>query len=120
MAQHYKLDALLERERTMGAMIIKVGFTILLLFILCLPGCNDPECAIVIKEPSPVYEDYPEGGPPTSKVIAVLEKGERKEVIHTRWSKDCEWFKVRLKDGRIGYVGWNAKFSIEPYDKGKK
>lgn len=91
----------------MGKIIIGV----VMLIVAKLTGCKKTE-VVVIEAPTSVYEDYPESGPPTSKVIAVLNKGETAEFIHARYAKDCEYLKIRLKDGRTGYVGWNGKYTV--------
>jgi uncharacterized lipoprotein NlpE involved in copper resistance len=85
-----------------------------MLVAFSLIGCNKSDFIIVVEAPTSVYEDYPKGGPPTAKVIAILEKGETKEVLQTRYAKDCEYLKIRLQDGRTGYVGWDGKYNVVP------
>lgn len=76
-------------------------------------GCNNSNFALTAETPTPVYEDYPSSGQPRANVIAVLNKGEKAEIIHARYAKDAAYYKVRLNDGREGYVGWEGKFKIE-------
>lgn len=102
----------------MGKITINLQLVVVLLSIMsCLFACNDAKFMIVVEAPTPVYEDYPKSGPPTSKVITVLDKGETRTVIHSRHSKDCEYLKIRLKDGQTGYVGWSGKYKVMPIDK---
>ena len=82
--------------------------------ILSFVGCSKTHYAVIVEAPTSVYEDYPTDGPPTSKIIAILDKGETVEVIHTRYAKDAQYLKIRLKDGRTGYVGWNGKYKVVP------
>jgi hypothetical protein len=68
---------------------------------------------IIADEPLNVYSIYPESGMPSQdKVIAVLHKGEACSVIYIRHSKDFQFYKIRLKDGREGYVQFGDKFRI--------
>ncbi len=50
-------------------------------------------------------------------VIAVLEKGDRGRVIHIRYSKDFMFYKIKLDDGRMGYVMYGDKFKVVKKDK---
>src|SRR5690242_18405118 len=69
---------------------------------------------VVADEPTPVYSDYPAGGLPKENLtIAVLQKGESVDVITARYSKEFMFYKVRLKDGRKGFVMYHAsKFRV--------
>lgn len=81
--------------------------------IMNLLGCNSEKFTLAAETPTPVYEDYPSDGPPKEKSIAVLYPGETVEIIQTRYAKDAAYYKVRLKNGQEGYVGWGGKFKIE-------
>jgi uncharacterized lipoprotein NlpE involved in copper resistance len=89
-----------------------------MLVAFSLVGCNKTDFMIIVEAPTSVYEDYPGSGPPTTKVIAILAKGETKEVLQTRYAKDCQYLKIRLEDGRTGYVGWDGKYKIVPKTSG--
>lgn len=56
----------------------------------------------VLKEPYPL--NYPSTKPRPNTVIAVLKKGERVKVINYRYGKDYMVYKIKLQDGRNGYV----------------
>jgi len=83
------------------------------LTVVTLMGCNNGDFVLIAETPTSVYGDYPSDGPPHAKVIAVMSKGDIAGVIYTRYAKDAAYYKVRLKDGREGYVGWDGKFKIE-------
>jgi hypothetical protein len=88
------------------------------LTVTILIGCNSGDFVLVAETPTSVYEDYPSGGPPRDKIIAVMNKGDTADVVHTRYAKDAAYYKVRLKDGRKGYVLWeDGKVKIEPVKK---
>ena len=88
------------------------------LTVTTLMGCNSGDFVLIAETPTSVYEDYPSGGPPRAKVIAVMNKGDTAAIIHTRYAKDAAYYKVRLKDGREGYVLWeDGKVKIEPVKK---
>ena len=99
----------------MGKITCVLGSISVAIFLaLSFNGCNNPNQLVIIQAPTSMYEDYPKSGPPTAKVIAILNKGETAEVIHVRWAKDCEYLKVRVKDGRTGYIGWDGNYKIVP------
>ncbi len=82
---------------------------------LSFTSCKKAETMIVAEEPTKVFKSYPDSGPPKqSEVLAVLNKGEFGDVIHARYSKDFMFYKIRLKDGREGYVWVGDKFRVVP------
>jgi hypothetical protein len=89
--------------------ISKTTFWVVML--MSLTACKRSE-EVIIEAPTSVYEDYPGSGAPTSKIIAILNKGTVAEFVYARYAKDCEYLKIRLKDGRTGYVGWDGKYSV--------
>ena len=56
----------------------------------------------VLEQPYPL--NYPSTNPKPNRVIAVLEKGEKVEVVNDRYGKNYLVYKIHLKDGRTGYV----------------
>lgn len=84
------------------------------MLILSLLSCNKTDTTIIVEEPTKVFKNYPDSGPPNQdEVVAVLNKGETGAVIHSRYSKDFMYYKIRLKDGRKGYVMFGDKFRVE-------
>jgi len=82
--------------------------------ILSLLSCNNTDSMVIVEEPTRVYKNYPDSGPPNqNEVITVLTKGETGAVIHSRYAKDAMYYKIRLKDGRKGYVMFGDKFRVE-------
>jgi hypothetical protein len=56
----------------------------------------------VLEKPFP--ENYPSTNPEPNAVIAVLEKGVTVELLGDKHGKDYKVYKVRLNDGRTGYI----------------
>lgn len=83
--------------------------------IMIVISCKNSEFIVVAEEPTRVFKSYPDSGPPKQdEEIAILNKGETGVVIHSRYSKDFMFYKIRLKDGREGYVWVGDKFSVVP------
>ncbi|HRQ15366.1 MAG TPA: hypothetical protein PK205_18870 [Promineifilum sp.] len=78
---------------------------------------NEPEFVLISEASTTVYEDYPTDGPPRAKVVGVMNEGDEALIIHTRYAKDAAYYKVRLQDGREGYVGSDGRFEIAPAKK---
>lgn len=92
--------------------------SVVVLTVTTLMGCNSGDFMLTAETTTSVYEDYPSDGSPRTKVIAVMNKGDTAAIIHTRYAKDAAYYKVRLKDGREGYVLWeDGKVKIEPVKK---
>jgi hypothetical protein len=91
-----------------------IGMTLLML--IGSSSCNSADSIVTANGPVDVFETYPKNEP-GNKVIAVLNKGESAPVIHTRYSKDFMFYKVRLADGREGYVMFGDGFTVEPKQK---
>lgn len=90
-----------------------VKMQLVALLFLSVLGCKD-NMIVVADEPTKVFKSYPDSGPPKQdEVVAVLNKGETGAVIHSRHSKDFMFYKIRLKDGREGYVWVGDKFRVE-------
>ncbi len=58
----------------------------------------------LLENPSPKYYAFP------NRVVTVLETGTWLKVVKVRYGKDYVTYKVRLSDGRSGYVigGWGV------------
>jgi hypothetical protein len=86
----------------------------MVMLILSLLSCKNTDTIVTAEEPTRVFKGYPDSGPPKKdEVVAVLNKGETGIVIHSRYSKDFMYYKIRLKDGREGYVWVGDKFRVE-------
>ena len=76
----------------------------------CIRG-NDSK--VIAYDEVMVYRDYPPSGPPEQKqVIAVIAKGTVSDVIQERYSKDFMYYKIKIRDGREGYVWVGDKFTV--------
>lgn len=97
--------------------LMSIGF--FLLMFGWFSGCNDSgkvifyESTDVLQNPYPL--DYPSAKPIQNKVIAVLNRGDEALIITHNYGKDYLAYKVRLADGRIGYVIYKeGAFRIMP------
>ncbi|MBF0474980.1 MAG: SH3 domain-containing protein [Deltaproteobacteria bacterium] len=87
----------------------------LIALVMGLISCKNTDMMVIAVEPTRVFKSYPDSGPPKQdEVIAVLNRGEACAVIHSRYSKDFMFYKIRLKDGREGYVWAGDKFRVLP------
>ena len=100
----------------MGKMIRRTWvFGVAALGAVSIVSCESkPKFVLIVEVLTTVYEDYPTDGPPHSRIVGVLHEDDIAPIIHTRYAKDAAYYKVRLQDGREGYVGWDGKFNIEP------
>ena len=91
-------------------LILAVGITI------CISGgimgCNDIKDVIVVEGPTKVLSDPECSFYKGAKEIAVLDKGDKVTVIGVRYPKDCMVYKIKLADGRIGYITYGDNFKV--------
>lgn len=105
-----------------------IGIFVLIATIsFCVGGCGEEERRTIIAEDRiEVYEDYRkdkegkkrlvrESSKQDFKVLYYLNKGERVKVLKEIHAKDGGYLKVKLSDGREGYMvyGINIKFEKE-------
>jgi hypothetical protein len=98
----------------MGKIAYFVGIGMAVLMILGIVAC-DTGLIVIADEPTRVFKDYQEvtyRNQGKDQVIAVMNKGETAEVITERYTKDYMFYKIRLKDGRVGYVWVGDKFRV--------
>lgn len=88
-------------------------------FLIILFGCNKKELIVIVDGPTQVFKEYPESGvPDKNQVITIINKGENYEVVKTNYSKDFMFYKIKLNDGRVGYLWSGDDFHVK--DKGGK
>jgi hypothetical protein len=63
---------------------------------------------VIIEEPTDFLKT-----PNDKDLMEVLDKGEIGRIIHSRYYKGLRYYKIRLNDGREGYVKNGKKFRIE-------
>lgn len=95
---------------------VSLGLLVTLFIVGITNYISGPELILVAESSINVYEDYPSGGPPTAKIIGMMNEGEKAPIIHIRYAKDTAYYKVRTQDGTKGYIGWYGKFRIEPVE----
>lgn len=99
----------------MGKITPYVRIIGMIALVMSLISCKNTDMMVIAEEPTRVFKGYPDSGPPKQdEVVAVLNKGETGAVIHSRYSKDFMFYKIRLKDGREGYVWVGDKFRVVP------
>jgi len=97
--------------------VLLEGF-ILMLTIGILYGCDNNDLIVVINEPTnvlaaPSLQEYEKGSSGPPNVVTVLKKGETAEVIGKEYGKSYLAYKIRLSDGRTGYIiSYGDKFRV--------
>lgn len=76
-------------------------------------GCDNKKQIVIIEKPTELLEKPDRKDSPRNRVIAQLNKGVRAEVIHTRYSKEYMFYKIRTEDGLVGYVMWDPSVMRE-------
>src|SRR3954447_23773207 len=97
-------------------LILKLHLLIILMAILTM-SCDENEYRgiAIAEEPTRVYSDYDGPDPDPKLTLVVLRKGESVDVFAKVYGKDSMYFKVRLKDGRTGYLLYHGdKFRVVP------
>ena len=72
----------------------------------------------LLKEPYPL--NYPSTNPQPNEIVTVLKKGDVGEVLSSDYGKDYKVYKVKMRDGKIGYLIYGDNFKVlggEPKDK---
>jgi hypothetical protein len=100
----------------MGKIGLSTGIVVAIALILVnLSSCRGTKLTIVADQPTKVYKQYPGSGPPhQDQVVTILNTGESADVIDEEFSKDYMFYKIRLKDGRIGYLWLGDGFRVVP------
>lgn len=75
-------------------------------------ACHNANSFALIEGPTELLVEPEWKDAPGNQVITILQKGERGRVIHVRYSKSCMFHKIKLDDGRAGYIMFGDKFRI--------
>jgi hypothetical protein len=86
-----------------------VGF---FLVACILAGCGDTTAFVVIEGPTHLLAKPDTEDTHGNKVVATLKKGEKGKIIHIRYSKSFMFYKIKVDDGRTGYVMYGDKFKV--------
>lgn len=88
------------------------------LAVLLAGQCRSETAMIIVEERAQVYETAepdpgrapltPEAG--QNRVIAIIRAGDSLELLGAEYKKDYAAYRVRLKDGREGYLMSDTKF----------
>jgi hypothetical protein len=75
-------------------------------------GCGNSDSMVQATGRVEVYETFPKNEP-GNKIVGVLNPGESAPVLATRRSKEFMFYRIRLADGREGYVMFGDDFKFE-------
>jgi glutamate racemase len=92
----------------MGSLKIRLG---ILSIAICVIACNSPSSAVKANGEVEVYVNFPKSEP-GNKRIALMQAGDSAQVLATRYSKEFMFYKIRLPDGREGYVMAGDDFTV--------
>jgi len=84
-----------------------IFYAIINTFIIYYLGSLTKKTEIIIEEPI-----YFLKRPNDKDLIEIIDKGETGRIIHSRYCKGLRYFKIRLNDGREGYVKDGNNFRI--------
>jgi hypothetical protein len=82
-----------------------------LVFATMVVSCGDSDVVRATGKVE-VYETYPKNEP-GNKIVGTLSSGELVPVLATRHSKEFMFYRVKLADGREGYVMFGDDFKVE-------
>jgi hypothetical protein len=85
-----------------------IFYAIINTFIIYYLGSLNKKTEIIIEEPTDFLKRLND-----KDLIEIIDKGETGRVIHSRYYKGLRYFKIRLNDGREGYVKDRNHFRIE-------
>lgn len=94
---------------------------LMLLIILTSIGCSSKSIVVIegptelLKEPYPI--GYPSTNPHPNEIVSVLKKGDVGEVLSYDYGKDYKYYKVKMNDGKIGYLIFGDNFKILQQEK---
>jgi hypothetical protein len=92
--------------------LMGIGIVLFIIGIGGIMSCNDTNSVIVVEGPTEVLSEAECSFSHGKKVIAVLNKGESARIIGVRYPKACMVYKIKLADGRIGYVTHGDNFKV--------
>ena len=102
----------------------RIPNVILLCFVVlwgALAACEKAEVAIIDGSTEVLDTPYPkQWAGSKSKTIAILSPGERVDIIGYEQGHDYIAYRVRLTDGKIGFLIGGDKFHLEPKNNRKR
>ncbi len=82
-----------------------------ILLIVASSACADPDSIVHATGKVEVYKTFPKNEP-GNQIISVLNPGESAAVLATRHSKEFMFYRIKLADGREGYVMFGDAFEV--------
>ena len=87
----------------MGKVIVfSIGMAMIMLF--AASSCNEKRATVIIQKPTELLYKADIKDAPGNKVVCILRKGMTGKIVDTRYSKDFMFYKIKMGDGRTGYV----------------
>ncbi len=86
------------------------------LILFSVVGCSNTLLLIVegptklLKNPYP--DNYPSTNPQPNEIISMLKNGDEGEVLDSIYGKDYKAYKVKMKDGKTGYLINGDNFKV--------
>jgi len=101
----------------MSNQLIRKPYLLIILMAILTMSCDEDRYRgmAIAEGPTRVYSNYNEPDQDPKLSLVVLQKGESVDVLTKVYGKDSMYFKVRLKDGRTGYLLYHGdKFRVVP------
>ncbi len=87
----------------MGKVIVfSIGIAMIIFF--GASSCTEKRATIIIQEPTELLQKADIKDAPGNKVLSILGKGMTGKIVDTKYSKDFMFYKIKMEDGRTGYV----------------
>lgn len=96
-------------RRVLCIYLCTVSFALLMAGV---SGCRD-QGTVVIEGPTKVYAEPDVENAAGNRIVDILQPGTKGRVVDVRYSKDFKFYRIRLKDGRTGYVMHGDSFRVE-------
>jgi len=84
--------------------------------LLITAGCGENNIVIIegptklLNNPHPL--NYPSTNPQENEIIAILKNGDTGEVLNITYGKDFKVYKVKIKEGMVGYLISEDNFKV--------
>ena len=73
---------------------------------------------VFIEGPTDLLRDAIDGRPDSNDILCTLQKGDHGRILWSKYSKDAEFFKVKIDNGVMGYIYSNGNLKVLDKDGG--
>lgn len=93
--------------------VCKLPIAVLIIIIV---GCSSSSTVLIemptklLKNPYPI--DYPSTNPQPNEIVSILKVGDQGRVLDITYGKDYRVYKVKMNDGKTGYLVGGDTFKI--------